>query len=417
MSGFFTKDQTKSSTRPDGKQLSCNTCGLYKDCHTPRMQPTGNFAKQIMCIGEMPEEIEDVRGKHWQGKSGTLLREAFAEYDIDLFEDCISINAVNCRAKDEDGKNRRVKPFEIDCCKRSVLGYIKQYNPRVIILFGGAALQSIIGGRWKKDLGGVNKWRGFIIPDQEFQAWVCPTLHPTFVLKEDKPEVTNVWKQDLAKIFETLNTKLFPLYKEPTIHYLSENELGQLRRIKSGTIAFDYETTGLKPHGKGHKIVCMSIAVSADEVYVFMMPTNKALQQPVIELLENPDVGKIAHNAKYETAWTFNCLRGTIVKNWIHDTMIKAHILDNRPGITSLKWQVYANFGCIDYSSEVTPYLQATEGTKSENGANGINKLLEYVKQPENAQKVLKYCALDSVYTYRLALLQNQQFEQLLLPF
>lgn len=416
MAGFFTKDQTKSTTRPDGKQLTCNTCGLYKGCHTPRMKPTGDFQKQIMCIGENPEEIEDIRGKHWQGKSGMLLRKTFEEFGIDLFKDCIHINAVNCRCIGEDNKNRRVKPFEITCCQRSILGYIKQYQPKLIILFGGAAIQSIIGGRWKKDLGTITKWRGFTIPDQEFKAWICPTYHPIFVLKEDKPEVENIWKQDLFNAFETLN-KVFPIYKEPTIHFLSENELGQLRKIKSGKIAFDYETTGLKPHGKGHRIVCMSIAVSADEVYAFMMPERKALQQPIIELLENPDVAKISHNIKYELAWSFNCLRGTVVQNWIHDTMIKAHILDNRTGITSLKFLVMVNFGIADYASEVTPYLQANEATENAKGSNGINQLLKYVKTPENAQKCLKYCAMDAIFTRRLADIQNKQFEQLLLPF
>jgi uracil-DNA glycosylase family 4 len=418
MEGFFTKTQTKSTTRPDGKQLSCNTCGLYKGCHTPHMKPFGEFAKQIMCIGENPEELDDIRGKQWQGKAGTFLRKTFEQYGIDLFKDCVHINAVNCRVVDESGKNRRLKPFEIDCCKRSVLGYIAEYKPKVIILFGGSALQSIIGGRWKKDLGTITKWRGHTIPDQEFKAWICPTMHPVFVLKEDKPEVEKVWNQDLANIFNLLKTQVvFPVNKEPVIHYLSENELGQLRKIKSGKIAFDYETTGLKPHSKGHSIVCMSIAVSADEVYSFMMPTNKALQQPIIELLENPNVGKICHNLKYELAWTFNCLRGTVVQNWICDTMLKAHLLDNRTGVTGLKFQTAIHFGIFDYSSEVTPYLQASEGVESEKGANGINQLLKYVRTPENAQKVLKYCSLDSVYTYRLSLLQDKQFEQLLLPF
>lgn len=416
MTGFFTKGQTKSITRPDGKHLSCNSCGLYRDVKSPKMVPYGSFEKGIMCIGEYIEETEDLRGKPWQGKAGTLFKKTLEELGVDLFKDCISLNATNCRAIDENGKTRKPKPFEVDCCRRIVLAAIKQYKPKVIILFGITAVQSVIGNRWKKDLGTIQKWTGWTIPDQEFQAWICPTLHPTYVLREDKPEVTNVWKQDLLNALETVNTKLFPVYKEPTIHYLSENELGQLRRIKFGKIAFDYETTGLKPHGKGHRIVCMSIAVSTDEVYAFMMPTNKALQQPIIELLENPDVAKIAHNLKYERMWTFNCLRGTVVQNWKHDTMIKAHLLDNRTGITGLKFQTAINFGIFDYASEVTPFLSPTNG-ESEKGANGINQLLEYVKQPGNAQKVLKYCAYDSIFTFRLSLLQNQEIEQLQLPF
>jgi hypothetical protein len=61
MAGFFTKEQTQSITRPDGKHLSCNSCGLYKQCSSPKMQPYGNFEKQIMCIGDAPSEEEDLR--------------------------------------------------------------------------------------------------------------------------------------------------------------------------------------------------------------------------------------------------------------------------------------------------------------------------------------------------------------------
>lgn len=412
MTGFFTKDQTKSIVRPDGWHLSCNSCGLYKDANSPKMQPYGSFEKGIMLIGEYPEETDDIRGKPFQGKAGVLLRKTLEELGIDLFKDCISLYAANCRPKDEDSKTRKPKPFEIDCCRRIVLGHIKQYKPKMIILLGIEAVKSVIGNRWKKDLGVIDKWRGFTIPDQDLKIWICPVFSPTYVLREDKPEVTNVWKRDLFNALDTSN-KLFPIYEEPTIHYLSENELGQLRKIKSGKIAFDYETTGLKPHAVGHRIVCMSIAVSADEVYVFMMPVRKALQQPVIEILENENIGKIAHNAKYELAWTFNCLRGTVVQNWIQDTMIKAHVLDNRSGITGLKFQTLISFGVYDYSSEVSPYLS----TESEKGSNGINQLLEYVKTPGNAQKVLKYCSYDAIFTLRLSILQNQQFEQLLLPF
>lgn len=417
MAGFFTKDQTKSIERPDGKQLSCFTCGLYGKSITPKMKPFGEFRKEIMCIGESPEEIEDIRGKHWQGKAGVYLRKTFDELGIDLFKDCVHVNAVNCRCVNEEGDNRRAKPFEISCCKRSILGYIKEYKPKVIILFGGSALQSIIGGRWKKDLGTITKWRGFTIPDQELKAWICPTMHPIYLLKENKPEIENVWKQDLVMFFELINNQvILPTYAEPIIHYLSENELGQLRKIKSGKIAFDYETTGLKPHSNGHSIVCMSIAISQNEVYVFKVPENKALQQPIIELLENPNVGKIGHNIKYEHSWTFNCLRGTTVQNWICDTMLKAHLLDNRTGTTSLKFQVYTTFGIVDYASEVTPFLGCLS-TESEKGANGINQLKTFVKNPENTQKMLKYCAYDAIYTFRLSLVQDKKFEQLLLPF
>lgn len=413
MVGFFTKEQTASIQRPDGRRLSCNACGLYLDAHSPKVQPYGSFNKGIMVIGEALTSIDDVRGKPFQSEEGALLRETLQELGVDLFRDCISLNAVNCRPVGKTGKQRKPAQFEIDCCRRIVLNAIKLYKPKLIILLGTSAVSSVIGYRWKKELGAIGKWSGFTIPDQELKTWVCPVFAPSYVLKEDKVEITKVWEMNLRQAIALVDSIDFPLYKEPIIHYLKEEELDILRKLKITTIAFDYETTGLKPHAKGHRIVCMSVAVSEMEVYVFMMPKKRSLRQPVIEILEDVNIKKIGHNIKYEHAWTKICLFGTIVQNWFHDSLIAAHLLDNRTGVTGLKFQTYVKFGVVDYSSEISPVLQGEDQKDS----NSHNKLVQYCKTPENAMKVMKYCALDSIFTYRLAMLQLREFEQLMLPF
>ena len=153
MKGFFTKKQTESKSRPDGKTYSCASCGLYKDCQSPRMKPFGNFQKGILNIGESPGEVEDQRNKPWQGKTGRLLQKTYRRLGIDLFEDCLNINAVNCSPKD----NRTPTNYEVDCCRKNLLKIIEENQPKVIIVLGGSALHSILGHRWKKDLGGISK--------------------------------------------------------------------------------------------------------------------------------------------------------------------------------------------------------------------------------------------------------------------
>lgn len=410
MAGFFNKQQVQSITRPEGKHLSCYSCGLYKDAQTPKMKPYGNFKKEIMCIGECPGEKEDVLGKPWQGKSGMLLKKTLAQFDVDLFEDCICLNAVNCRPVTEEYKNRTPTQNEVNCCKRNVQSAIKQYKPKLIFLFGSLAVQSVIGVKWKKDLGKFSKWIGWQIPDQEYKAWLCPVFHPSYILREEKEEIDNLWQYHIEKALNVLNSE-FPVYIKPNITFLENNELEQLHSVKEGSIiSFDYETTGLKPHAKGHKILCCSIAVNEFDVFVFMI--NKKNISPFLNVLKNKNIKKVAHNLKYEQTWTQCCLK-TDVENWYWDTMLQAHILDNRPDITGLKFQTYINFGIGDYSSEIEPVLQ---GEDSKN-CNSLNKLELYMKSPENALKIMQYCALDSIFTYRLMLLQQKQIESLQLPF
>lgn len=411
MEGFFTKAQTQSTSRPDGKKVSCVACGMMKDIHSPKMPPFGKFKKGIMCIGEFPDETDDVRGKPFQSRAGYFLKYTLEEFGIDLFEDCINLNAVNCKPASTGHSPIKIQPFVLECCRRSVLSFIKQYQPKIIILFGMEAVKSVIGSRYKSGIGkSIDKWRGFTIPDQDLKTWICPVFSTTYVenansSKTPKPEIINVWKQDLKKAIDLLDNEEFPIFKEPKIHYIDQTRLDMLENIQSQFVAFDYETTGLKPHSEGHKIVCASVAVSENEVYTFMMPTKRSLQQPFIDLLVNKNVGKIAHNMKFEHTWTRNTLHGTIVNPWAHDTMLGAHVLDNRTGITGLKFQTYVNFGVVDYSSEITPILEASN-------SNATNKLQKYVKTKENALKTLKYCALDSVFTLKLYNLQMKQLEQ-----
>ena len=113
---------------------------------------------------------------------------------------------------------------------------------------------------------------------------------------------------------------------------------------------------------------------------------------------------------KFEDNWTSVRLRTDTVP-WLWDSQIAAHQIDNREGITSLKFQTYVHFGIIDYDSEINPILKA-------DSANGMNKLQSYIdSSPEHARKVLEYCALDSVYEYRLAMMQMNILGYDMLPF
>jgi len=401
MEGFFTAKQTESVSRPDGKNYSCISCGLFKLCKSPKIAPYGKFKKRILNIGEAPGEMEDKNGRPWQGRTGTLLKETYAELGIDLFEDCLNINAVNCRPED----NRQPTNYEIACCRKIVLDVINQYKPHVIVLFGNAAIFSIIGHRWKKSLEGISKWRGWCIPDRDFNAWVCPVFHPSYVERADSKEVFTVWKKDLKEVIKRVNTDL-PKYNEPDIEIIED--LSVLNSIKKGNISFDYETTGIKPHATGHRIICASVADSSDHAFVFMMPSTRKERQPFIDLLKNPNVGKMAQNMKFEHAWSLVRLN-TEVQNWTWDTMIASHILDNRPGITGLKFQTYVQFGIVDYASDISPFLESDAG-----GGNDLNKIQELLTKPKGKESLLHYCGLDAIYEYRLAMLQQSE---ILLPF
>jgi uracil-DNA glycosylase family 4 len=402
--GFFTHKETQSKSRPDGKKYTCAVCGLYKNAETPRIEPFGNFAKKIINIGTAPSEIDDQKGAHWQGKTGKFLQQTYKKLGIDLFEDCLNITACHCFV------DREPTNFEVECCRKTTLQIIETYKPKVVILLGEIAIFSVIGSRWNKDLGNISKWRGWQIPDLDLNTWVCPVFHPYYIeqakaklkFNEDICAEETIWLQDLKEAFERRKNPLY-IYKEPVIDIIED--LSVLRKIKND-FAFDYETTGLKPHMLGHKIICCSIADTEDHAYVFMMPKSRKERQPFIDLLADIKIGKIAQNMKFEETWSTVRLRQPVA-NWIWDTMIMTHIIDNRPGITGLKFQVYVQFGVIDYSSEIAPYL----GSDKDAGSNAFNKIEKLLEKPGGKEKLMKYCALDSIYEFRLSMKQKSMLE------
>jgi len=186
----------------------------------------------------------------------------------------------------------------------------------------------------------------------------------------------------------------FRIYKEPTIEVIKDLEV--LRTIKHD-FAFDFETTGLKPHAEGHKIVSCAIADTEDHAYVFMMPQKRSQRLPLVELLGNPKIGKVIANMKFEITWAEVILKCK-VENIIWDTMLMTHVMDNRQGITGLKFMTYVTLGVIDYSSEIEPYLKGVE----EKNANSLNRVLELVSTESGKSQLLKYNALDAINEYRL---------------
>ncbi len=409
MKGFFEKEKTEIPYKSEKGYHSCASCGLYKYTMSPRMKPYGKFKKGIMVIGEGPGESEDKKGKPWQGKMGRMLQQKYKQLGINLFEDCVSLNAINCRPVDEKGNNRAPTEYEISCCRQKVLAAVKQYKPKVIILQGGAAISSLIGYKWKKDLGGIMKWRGWTIPDRDYNAWVCPTFHPSFVARqEEQNEVEVIWTKDLKQAIDKADDP-FPNLKDEeeciTITYDIENTLTALNKQATSLLAFDIETTGIKPYNKDvHKIVTISFCNDINRAYAIPFPEEKRHLRLLRKLLRNPQIEKIAANMKYEDTW-MNVMHGIQVRPWKFDTMQAGHILDNRPGITGLKFQAYVQFGVLGYEEEVESYLKSKD-------SNTPNRIMELTRDKESFWKLLLYNGYDSLLEYRLALKQMMEIER-----
>ena len=391
----------------DKNKYSCLKCGLYK--HSNYVPPYGGYKQRILNLAEAPGFDENEQQIPFVGKVGRILQRTYRRLGIDLFEDCLNVNSTSCRPVTTSGTNKKPTDKQIACCREMVVKNVfEDYDPPdLIMLFGASALKSFLGHRWGGTLKGINRWRGWVIPDRELNAWVAPVYHPSFIARSEE-EIESLWIEDIQRALEHLD-KPFPKYREPEIEFIED--LSPLYNIESNLTAFDYETTGLKPQAQGHRIVSCAIADTPNHAYAFLIPKKRKDQKPLLWYLNNHEIGKVAANMSFENNWSNVRLKQS-VKGWDMDTMLAAHVLDNRGGISSLDFQVYVQFGILGYDLKVKPYLKSPE----DSGGNGFNKIHELLKTKQSIKDLLVYNAYDSIFELRIAWRQVKELNYDFLP-
>lgn len=381
---------------------SCISCGLFKHAVSPRMEPQGENRRKLMVIGEAPGKDEDRIGSPWQGEHGLLLRRTLRRFGVDLDRDCVSLNSVNCRTPDSRAPN----PHELMCCRgRFVQPAIQREKPRVILLLGGAATVSVAGSLMSDIDQRITKWRGFKIPIPEWGCWLCPTFHPSFVAKSsDKREVETVWERDLEAAIAQLSEdipQVEDLRRKVVILTDEESVLGALSRVSRGmSFSHDYETTGLKAIVQN--LVSASWATDTDRSFAFMCDSSERVQTAWGNILADDGIKKIAHNIKFENEWGLEYFDVDRIE-WEWDSMIGAHVVDNRPGICGLKVQSFLQFGIPDYGKLIGPFLESVD----KKDIRAPNRIFEFIER-YGAREELIYNGIDSLVGLRLA---RQQME------
>ncbi len=379
----------------------CGKCRLYIGCKSPKMKLAGEGRKKIMVVGEAPGREEDINGKPFVGVSGRELQRALAKCEIDLFKDCWVTNTIACRPTDNDLPEKAITH-----CQPKVLREIEELKPVVIIVLGTPAVKSIIGHLWKEDTRGIQRWAGFQIPCRQWNAWVSPTFHPSYVLRslgssaqifKGDPVPQILFERHLkAAVVKTARPwSNVPDYRKEIEVILDANEAADRIDKYINMVAFDYETTTLKPDGPHAEIVCCS--VSDGKTSIAYPWSGKAIEA-TCDLLTDPNIHKIGYNNKFEMRWSQAKL-GIKVRGWVWDGMLAAHALDSRSGVSGLKFQSFCLLGQEDYDSQLKPYLKATP-----EGGNNPNRIRELP-----IDEVCRYCATDSLCEFRVAQAQAKE--------
>ena len=150
-------------------------CDLKKNA-TNLVFSDGNPDSMVMIIGEGPGSNEDKEGLPFVGRAGQLLDKMLESIKLNRNNVYIT-NVVNFRPPE----NRKPSNKEIDRYLPFLTKHIEIINPKILILLGSTALNTLIGsedviskarGKW------INKKIGSCITN------VIVSFHPAFLIRQ-----------------------------------------------------------------------------------------------------------------------------------------------------------------------------------------------------------------------------------------
>ena len=150
----------------------------------------GDIQSSVMIVGEGPGQKEDEVGNPFVGDAGNLLNKMLKAINLERHKIYIT-NVVNYRPPD----NRKPEPSEIKRYSEFLKDHISIIDPKILILMGSTAMESILGSNKKisKERG---QWKEVIIKQKNYKVIV--TFHPAYLLR--KPDQKKFSWEDLKII-------------------------------------------------------------------------------------------------------------------------------------------------------------------------------------------------------------------------
>jgi uracil-DNA glycosylase family 4 len=413
---FFNKDELKmmegASYEQELEGPDCGKCKLFAFAKSPRMNYTGEGKRKTLIIAEQPGKKEDEKGIQLIGPAGQLLRDKLTPFGLDLDKDFWKINALNCYGGD-------ITRTRLSCCKPMIDMAVRELQPTHIWIMGGKAIEQKYMGRFQNVA--IGRWRGICIPDREWNAWILPMFHPSYVNRNIKDlNLHSVFDSDLINAVDMW--KILP--DRPTfendeqfVEIVTDFDrlmdiLDEIIERFTNPVIFDYETNSLKANWSESRIATMSLAfrVRPDvgvRSYAFPLEYRthwtplqwRAIKRRLRTIMLEKAIKKVAQNLKFEESWTRHRLGvWSEALHWC--TMNTAHVIDDRPKFTKLKFQSYIYFGAEDYGREIDKYLKSKPGSH-------FNRVMQ-----ADLEDLLLYNGLDSYYTHLLYDTQRHWFEE-----
>jgi DNA polymerase len=365
------------------------------------MPTSGRGEKKILIVGDHPGESEDREGKQFVGRSGQYLRGILYDCGLDPNRDCVFTNATICYSSDI-----REHKTALQDCLPNLLKTIRVHQPEIILLLGLEAVSSLVSHLWGESVGdSIAKWVGWRIPVRSNNTWVCCSWNPAYIIRDRDSGKQNRalelhFKRHIREAL-ALSGRPWPNgapdYAKQIEIILDPVEAAQRLAgyAMAPAIAFDFETTTLKPQGQHAEIVCCGISDGKETI---AFPWCAATRDAMKSILEDSNIGKIGANSGFEHVWAAE-QADIQIQGWLWDCCLDSHLLDARAGITNVAFQAWCRLGVESYWHHIAPFLESKES-----GGNSPNRIREV-----NPYDLALYCGQDALIEWGIAMSQMKE--------
>ena len=153
---------------------SINDCNL-KNNSKKMVLGDGNINSPIILVGEAPGIEEDNTGQAFLGEAGDLLKKMLNAINIKR-QNIYSTYAVNFRPPED----RKPTPTEIKRYSQFLQKQISIIKPKIIILMGSTAMESLTGLNSKISIE-RGKWKEVIVKNTSYNVII--TFNPSYLLR------------------------------------------------------------------------------------------------------------------------------------------------------------------------------------------------------------------------------------------
>lgn len=374
----------------------CDSCGFYwrNNILQPNRPPIGDENPYLYVVGGSPTAASEKTGKIFSGTTSRFFKSIIAEENKENLPVRYYVAAACKQPLEGD-------TAAIDICSSRLRNDIARTNPSVLLVCGSMAIRGLFPSVPKEALI-EGESQGFIVPYRTPNGKLIPaiiTYTGSYVYHKEKGKeessYEDMWAKDAAKAFSIDPSMFEGLNLDVEVKVCDKKHLVAecFEKLKKApVVAFDIETTDLKPYAKeGQNRKLFSIAFAFEDGTSYTIPlygfwVEKVKNQIYAALYKwitgYPDQIKIAHSVSFEQSWlAYQCSPESgmpVLQGKYEDTQAMAYLLSSRRNSSDLKVGAWRYLGVADWSVDVRNILTLPR------------------------QSVWHYNALDSWYTLKL---------------